>query len=69
MYSSKSIYSLLSKVSLILVKIILDFCQKKYIYYLLKLFNGHLTKKILFVTIKKGDKKSQPNKQPENTLI
>lgn len=63
------IYLLLSEVRLILIKLLLDFCQTSYTYQLLILPNHHPTEQILSINLRDRDKSSQLGKQLENTLI
>lgn len=60
---------LMSKASLISIKIMLDYCQYRYAYHLLMLPDGHFTKNILPVFLGNGDGSRQPEKLPENDKI
>lgn len=63
------IHLLLSEAGLISTKLLLDFCQKSYAYWLLTLPDLHFTKLILPISLKKGDKNSQPREQPKDMLM
>lgn len=69
MYPSTPIHPLLSEAGLIPAKLLVDFCQKSYAYRLLTLLDYHPTKQILSISLRDGDKSSQPGEQPENTLM
>lgn len=69
MYPSTPIHLLLSETSLIPTNLLLDFWQKSYTYQLLTLPNCHLTKQILPIYLREGDKNIQPGEQPKNILI
>ena len=49
---------MLSEAGLILAKLLLDFRQKSYAYWLLTLPNHHPTKGILSISLREGDEKS-----------
>ena len=55
---------LVREASLIPAKVLLDTRQKRYCSRLLSLPDGHLTKEILLVTMRKGDRDTQPDNQP-----
>lgn len=69
MYRSIPIAPLMSKAGLILAKIMLDYCQCKYVYRLLTLSDRHPTKDILSVSLRNRDSSTQPGKLQENNEI
>ena len=69
MYFSTPVHPLLCKTDLILASILLDYYQRLYTHWLLSLSNVYTTKEILLISLKERDRKFQPEKIPENTLI
>lgn len=57
------------KAGLIPAKLLLDSRQKAYAYRLLTLPNCHPTKQVLPISLREGDKNSQPGEQPKDTLM
>lgn len=69
MYPSTPIDTLISESGLSPAQIMLDFRQRKYAHLILSLSDSIPTKEILPVTLRIGDRNTQPNKQPENDAI
>lgn len=69
MYQSTSIAPLISEAGLIPVRIMLNYCQRKYAYHLFLLPDRHLTKDVPPISLKMGDRSAQPGELPENDKI
>lgn len=69
MYSSIPIYPLSCEASLISASIFLDYRQRVYNCWLLKLPKIHLAKNILPISLRNGDQYFQPGEIPENILL
>ena len=68
MYSSTPVHLLLCEAGLIPAKLLLNYCQQTYAYWLLTLPDHHPTKNELPVSLKKRDESSQPGEQPDDTF-
>ena len=62
-YPSIPVGVLISKFDLISAHILLDFWQRKYVYCFLSLLNSIPTKTILLITLRIGDRYTQPENQ------
>lgn len=62
------LYPLFCKISLVLASILLDHCQRLYIWMQLRLLDQQLGQEILFVSLKVKDISFQPGKLTDNTL-
>ena len=69
MYQSTFIAPFMGEAGFIPTAIILDYCQRRYIYRLLTLVDEHPTKDILPIFLKIGDEKAQLEKLSENDKI
>ena len=69
MYPSTPIHPLLSEAGFIPAQTLIDHRQRTYAYRLLTLPDEHPTKLILPISLRNGDRNSQPGEQPANTLL
>ena len=69
MYSSTPVHPLLCEAGLSPAFILLDYRQRLYTHRLLSLPDLHLTKKILPISLREGDRGFQPEEVPEDTLL
>ena len=69
MYFSTPICPLFCETGLVSALVLLDHQQKVYTHQLFCLLDSHPIKKILFISLREGDKGFQQEKLPENTLI
>lgn len=68
-YQSTLIILFISKIDLILAKIMLDYCERKYIYHLFTLSNEYFAKNILLITLKIDNKNLQSRELVKNNKI
>lgn len=59
----------MNEAGLIFTKLLLEFYQKSYIYWLITLFDYHFTKQILLINFRNKSESSKPKKQPKITFI
>lgn len=62
MYQSILIVHFISKTKLIQAKMIINYCQRKYLYLLLILPDRHFTKDVFLISLKMGNRSAQPGK-------